>query len=73
MTVEMVKIQFRRRAVLVGGALYLPGEVACVTPMIAKQFCDSIPPTATLYIPKALDAAPSSKMVSYPAHKKEKQ
>ena len=69
----MVLIQFRRRALIAGGAMYLPGEIAGVSPDIAAQFCTTDNnPAATLYSPRALDAPPVDKMARRPDVKKEK-
>ena len=65
---ELVQIEFHRRTILSGGALYLPGERATVTDVIAAQFCAEPDPDATLIT--SLDAPPLNKMVGSPAHKK---
>lgn len=72
MVQELVPVRFLRRAVLAGGAMYLPGEIAGVPPDLAAQLCDENDnPTATLLTPKALDAPPSNKMQGAPSRKKE--
>lgn len=67
---ELVQIQFSKRTILPGGAMYLPGEVASVPPAVAEQFCHDLdPPAATLVT--SLDAPPRDKMVKRADHKKE--
>ncbi len=66
---DLVTIQFRRRAILVGGAMYLPGEIAGVSRQIAEELCaENDNPTAALY--KAPDEPPLNKMVASPVNKK---
>lgn len=68
---ELVKVQFRRRAQLVGGAMYLPGEVALVRQEEAADlFADLDNPAATLIA--SLDTPPKHKMVVQPESKKGK-
>lgn len=70
---ELVQVKFLRKAFIPGGALYLAGEIAGVSPEIAKQLCEvNDNPTATLHIQKVVDAPPSNKMATRPEHKKEK-
>ncbi len=53
--------------------MYLPGDVACFPPDVARDFCTNDPenPAATLYAPKTLDAPPRDKMAKRPDLKKE--
>ena len=67
---QLVTIQFRRRAVLTGGAMYLPGEIAGVSQQIADELCaENDNPTATLIL-HAPDVPPLNKMVAAPDKKK---
>lgn len=43
--------------------MYLPREIASVSPEVAQQLCvENDNPAATLYIPKVMDAPPLNKM-----------
>lgn len=65
---EMVRVQFQKRAIVKGGALYLPGEVASFLPDVAQSFIDCN--AATLIT--SLDGPPKNKMVGSPVNKKER-
>ena len=74
-----ISVQFKRRAIMPGGAMYLPGEIASFSEEVAQELCAPgdepiaiFYHAATLAPDKTLDAAPLHKMVERPAHKKER-